>query len=252
MRTAEGRRLRGRLRGWWGAISFTALAVTIAGLGGAQLAGGNDEGGQTVTFAAFTWIVWAVGFAQGTWRRHLPLADTIDDIHAGMTRVETTLAAKAAPSGDAPVARLRAVEQASRGKDSEIERLRAQVSELTAYATSLARMVEKVYQADQVDQTGPMRAVSHRKPPRHLRVVKLLLWGAAGGGFWALLRKTVVGATAITAAAAVSYTVATTTPYVTATKQVPGNASGSHTPGMPPVAGLPWPPSPRHGRQRRP
>ena len=69
-----------------GALTF--LAVTGLLLAGE---GKHAEGGGFVFLACFSWALLAGGWLAGMRRRHLPVRDAVEEIHAGVARMVTTL-----------------------------------------------------------------------------------------------------------------------------------------------------------------
>jgi hypothetical protein len=67
----------------------------------------------------------------------------------------------------------------------------------------------------QAYQENPDQPKSHRKPPRHLRIVRALLPIASAGGIWALIRKLTVTTAVVAVAGTAFINAAQNMPYST-------------------------------------
>ena len=76
----------------WMELSVTGGLAVLAVAGVLVAAEGkSSEGGGFVFLAVFTWAVMAAGWLIGMHRRHLPMREAVEEIHAGVARMVDTL-----------------------------------------------------------------------------------------------------------------------------------------------------------------
>jgi hypothetical protein len=110
------------------------------------------------------------------------------------------------PSLTARVTQLEEVVRQLRERERQAARARAIIN---GNSGPLAAVPYQAYQ----ENPDPPRG--HRKPPRHLRLVKALFLGGATGGLWAVIRKLTVATAVVAVTGTVVVNAAQNMPYST-------------------------------------